>query len=120
MQQKVSKNNLYCFSVLVHGALEANKATGKKRSLRINNIKSVTNPVKTLRETRKLKETLIPTSLSKFRVATVIVQTLVVRNADVTETVGRRKVDVVALQEKRFRNEEVKRLREDCIGKELN
>ena len=107
--------------MLVPGALEANKATGKTQSLRISNITPTTALGKTLRETRKLEETLIRTSQAKLRLATINVVTLVGGSAEVAETVGRR-VDVAALQKVRFRNEGVKTLKggdvnADCIGK---
>ena len=66
---------------------------------------------KTLRNTWKLEETLIRTSQAKLILATINVATLYGRIAEVTETVGRWRIDVVALQEVRFRNEEIKTLK---------
>ena len=50
-------------------------------------------------------------SLVKLRLATVNVGSMVGRSAEVTETIGRRNVDVVALQEVRYKNEGVRKLR---------
>ena len=48
----------------------------------------------------------------KLRLATVNVGSMVGRSAEVTETIGRRNVDVVALQEVRYKNEGVRKLRD--------
>ena len=50
-------------------------------------------------------------SPAKLRLATVNVGTLVGKNAELTKTVGKMKVDVDTLQEVRSRNEGVKTLR---------
>ena len=65
---------------------------------------------KNIWQTRKLEETLIQKSQERLRLATTNVMVvgkdgLVGRSAEVTETFGRRRVDVVALQEVRYRNE---------------
>ena len=65
----------------------------------------MTVPGKSSHKARKLEETLIQTSHAKLRLATINVRTLVGRNADVTKTVERRRVDVVILQEEHFRND---------------
>ena len=77
-------------SVMVPGAMEANKASGKKQNLRISNIKSMKAPGKTFWETRKSKETFIQTSQAKLRLATINVRTLVGGYIEVMETVGKK------------------------------
>ena len=54
---------------------------------------------------------MIQKSQANLRLPTIIVGTLISRNAEVTETVGRKRVDTVALQKVRYRNEGVKTLR---------
>ena len=70
----------------------------------------MTAPAKTLWETRKLEETLMRKSQAKLRLATNNVGTLIGKNAEVTETVGSR-VDVIALQEVRYKIERVQTLK---------
>ena len=55
--------------------------------------------------------TSIRTSEAKLRLATINVGTLVGRSDEVTKTAGRRRVDAVAFQEVRFKNEGVKTLK---------
>ena len=50
-------------------------------------------------------------SLVKLRLVTVNVSSMVGRNAEVAEIIGGRRVDVVALQEVRYKNEGVRKLR---------
>ena len=47
-------------------------------------------------------------SQAKLKLAAINVGTLVGRSAEVVETIGRRRVDVVALQEVLYRNKGVK------------
>ena len=103
--------NPYCSSVSAPRALRANKVTRKKRNFGMSKAKLMTGPGKTFQETRKTEKFLARKSQGKLRLATANVGSMVGRSAEVTETVGRRGVDIVALQEVRFRNEGVKRLR---------
>ena len=69
---------------------------------------------KTLRESRKLEETLMRKSQARLRSATINVGTFVSKSAEVTETVGRRRADdVVAFQKVRCKNEGVEIFRGD-------
>ena len=49
--------------------------------------------------------------------ATVNVGSMVGKSAEVTETSGRRNVDIAALQEVRYKNEGTKILRDDLVHK---
>ena len=71
----------------------------------------MTTPVKAPWESRRIERNLAGKSQGKLRLATVNVGSMVGRSADVTETIGRRNVDVVALQEVRYKNEGVRKLR---------
>ena len=112
MQIKFSEDvDFYCFSVLIAVALEANEATRKKRSFKINNIRSMTAYGKALLETRKLEETLMRKSQAKLRPSTINVATWEGRSAEVLKTIGKMRVKRVAPQEMRFKNEGLKILR---------
>jgi len=71
----------------------------------------MTAPGKLISETRKLEAHLIRKSHTKLRLATVNIGTMIGRSAEVTEMVGRRQLDVVAIQKICFRNEGVKRVK---------
>ena len=58
---------------------------------------------------------LILKSHATLRLTTINVGTLVCRSAEVTENVGRRRVDTVALQEVRYRKKGEKTLRESDL-----
>ena len=67
----------------------------------------MTFPGKTCSETRKIQRNLICKSQIKLRLATVNVEAMAGRSTEVIKTI-RRQVDVVALQEVWYRNEEAK------------
>ena len=101
-----------CSSVLAPRAQRANRATRKKLNIETGKVKSMTTPVKAPWESWSIEGNLARKSQVKLRLATVNVGSMVGRSAEVTETIGRRSVDVVALQEVRCSNEGVRKLRE--------
>ena len=107
--QLIKENNVfYCSSLLAPRALRANRNTRKKLSLKTNTAKSMTPSGKTYKETRRIEETLARKPQARLRFASINVGTLIGRSAEVTETLGRRNVDVAALQEVRSKNERTK------------
>ena len=74
------------------------KAPRKKLSLKVIKVKLMTYSRKILRETRATENILTQNPQAKHRLATVNVCTLVGRSAEVTEIIGRRQVDIIALQ----------------------
>ena len=62
-----------------------------------------------------LEESLIQKLLTKLKVAIINVKTWDARNAEVTETVGRR-IDIVAVQKACYRNYGDKTLRGGCFN----
>ena len=110
--QLTKENKLFlCSSVLAPRVPRANRATRKKLNIETDKVKSMTTPVKTPWESRRIEGNLAGKSQVKLRLATVNVGSMVGRSAEVTETIGRRNVDVVALQEVRYKNEGVRKLR---------
>ena len=90
--------------MLAFRAQGANKATRRKLSLKAIKIKLMTSG-KTLKKPRKTKDSLSQKSQAKLRLATVNVGSLVRTSAEVTESNGRRQVDIATLQEARYKNE---------------
>ena len=89
------------------------KLSRKKLNIETDKVKSITTPVKALRESRRIEGNLTRKSQVKLRLAMVNVGSMVGRSVEVTETIGRRNVDEVALQEVRYKNEGVRKLRGD-------
>ena len=110
--QLTKENKLFlCSSVLAPRVQRANRATRKKLNIETNKVKSITTPVKDPWESRRIEGNLTRKSQVKLRLAKVNVGSMVGRSAKVTETIERRNVDVVALQEVRYKNEGVRKLR---------
>ena len=110
--QLTKENKLFlCSSVLAPRVQRANRATRKKLNIETDKVKSMTSPVKAPWESRRIEGNLAGKSQVKLRLATVHVGSMVGRSAEVTETIERRNVDVVALQEVQFKNEGVRKLR---------
>ena len=98
--QLTKENKLFLgFSVLTTRVQKANRATRKKLNIETDKVKSMTTPVKAPRESSRIEGNLAKKSQVKLRLATVNVGSMVGRNAEVTEIIGRRNVAVVALQE---------------------
>ena len=91
----------------------ANRATRKKLNIETDKVKLMTTPAKAPWESRRIEGNLAGKSQVKLRLATVNVGSMVGRSAEVTETIERRNMDVVALQEVRYKNERVRKLRAD-------
>ena len=70
-------------------------------------------PVKAPWESRRIEGNLARKSQVKLRLATANVGSMVGRSAEVTETIRRRNVNVVALQKVRYKNDGVRKLRGD-------
>jgi len=79
--------------------------------LKASKDKLKTSPEKTFKETKQIDNILTRKPQAKLRLATVNVGSLVGRSAEVIETLGRRKVDIVALQEVRYKNEGARTLK---------
>ena len=110
--QLTKENKLFlCSSALAPRLQRANRATRKKLNIETDKVKSMTTPVKARWESRRIEENLAGKSHVKLILATVNVGSMIGRSAEVTETIGRRNVDVVALQEVRYKNERVRKLR---------
>ncbi len=92
-------------------AWRANKASRKKLNLKASMDKLMTSPGKTFKETRQIDNILTRKSQAKIRLATVNVGSLVGRSVEVVETLGRRKVNIVALQEVRYKNDKARTLK---------
>ena len=90
--------------------VRANRVTRKKLSLLGSKIGTMKTCGKAVLETKRTDNT-IQKPQAKLRLATVNVGTLVGRAGEVVETAGRRKVDILALQEVRYKNEGVKYLK---------
>ena len=109
MQQTKENKLLLCSSVLALRVQWANSATRKKLNIETDKVKSMTTPVKAPWESRRIDGNLAGKSQFKLRLAKVNVDSMVGRSAEVTETIGRRNVE--ALQELRYKNEGVRKLR---------
>ena len=110
--QLTKENKLFlCSSVLAPRVQRANRATRKKLNIETDKVKSMTTPVKASWESRRIEGNLAGKSQVKLRLETVNVGSMVGRSAEVTETIGRRNGDEVALQEVRYKNEGVRKLR---------
>lgn len=88
-------------------ATRANRVTRKKPIPKKSKIDEMTVFGKTQWETRQ-SDGSVRNSQATLRMATVNAGTMVGRSAEVAETLGRRKVDIAALQEVRYKNEGVK------------
>ena len=112
--QLTKENKLFlCSSVLSPRVQRANRATRKKLNIGTDKVKSMTTHVKAHWESRRIEGNLARKSQFKLRLATIHVGLMVGRSLEVTETIRRRNVDVVALQEVRYKNEGVRKLRRD-------
>ena len=110
--QLTNENKLFlCSSVLAPRVQRATRTTRKKLNIETDKVKSMTPPVKAPWESRRIEGNLARKSQVKLGLAMVNVGSMVGRSAEVTETIGRRNVDVVALQEVRYKNEGVRKLR---------
>ena len=69
----------------------------------------MTYPGKAPWETRKTEENLTRRSEAKLKLATVNVETMVQGKAKVKETIRRRQVNAVALQEMGYKNKQARR-----------
>ena len=86
--QLTKENKLFlCSSVLAPRVQRENRATRKKLNIETDKVKSMTTPVKTLRESRRIEGNLAGKSQIKLRLATVNVGSMVGRSAEVTETI---------------------------------
>ena len=97
MQLTKENKLLLCSSVLAPRVQRANRATRKKLNIETDKVKSMTTPVKAPWESRRIEGNLAEKSQVKLRLATVNVGLMLGRSAQVTETIGRRNVDKVAL-----------------------
>ena len=103
--QLTKENKLFlCSSVLAPRVQRTKRATKKKLNIETDKVKSMTTPVKAPWESRRIEGNLAGKSQVKLRLATVNVDSMVGRSAEVTETIRRKNVDVVALQEVRYKN----------------
>ena len=119
--QLTKENKLFlCSSVLAPRVRRANRATRKNLNIETDKVKSMTTPVKAPPESRRIEGNLAGKSQVKLRLATVNVGSMVGRSAEVTETIGRRNVDAVALQEVRYKNDGVRKLRGGDFEYKLN
>ena len=107
-RKKIAKEDICGSSVLDPGPLRANRVTRKKPSLNASGIKLMRAREKATKETRKLDKTLVQKPQTVLRLGTVNVGTLIGRSAEVVETLGRRNVDICALQEVRYKKEGTK------------
>ena len=111
MQPKQNNETLQCSSVLAPRVLRANRVTRKKPNMKMSKVKPMTTAGKAPWESSGVEEKLTRKSQAKFRMATVNVGSMVGRSAEVTERLGRRNVDIAALQDVRNKNEGTKILR---------
>jgi len=108
--QQVNIRNPDCSSALAPRAKRANRATRKKPNRERSKTDEMTAAGKTNKETSQPDVSVRKPQMT-LRMATVNVGTLVGRGAEVAETLGRRRVDIAALQEVRYKNEGVKCVR---------
>ena len=104
MIMQSQKIDNYGSSSLDPRVMRANRATRKKHSLLGSKVGIMTTSGKTNLQTKRTDNS-IRKPQAVLRLATINVGTLVGRAAEVVETAGRRKVDVLALQEVRYKNE---------------